>query len=337
MKKTSNQYHGVVKCQFCGAQVDGKELADHAKRYHTGAHNTSALTNSKTNLPMEKLESTKPVVVSAMRHFFIDQSGILVNPKYVREEIKMNGDDQPRGVSRGKGANKQRHVKARKAKPAIDSTSLAGVENPGKRIAFPIPPQSRSSDNSFREKVEWLNTLSNLDKTKNIERYGFVRCPDCKARLKPAKLDKHRHKVHSVQPRVERAYPKLGQLQKMTEKSTTLESGRLISCPHCTAKVKSTRLQKHLAKVHPGRNLLNARTEKLSKPMQSNKSKRQMKSPNNAGLSWKENQTNDLEALRQSFQEPRDGSKELGHMRREGDGKFGSYPLHDDYSDESEA
>ena len=34
--------------------------------------------------------------------------------------------------------------------------------------------------------------------------------------------------------------------------------------------------------------------------------------------------------------EPRDGSKNLGHMARE-NGRFGSYPLHDDYDDESDA
>jgi hypothetical protein len=43
------------------------------------------------------------------------------------------------------------------------------------------------------------------------------------------------------------------------------------------------------------------------------------------------------EAFHQSFDESRDGSKGLGHMRRESNGRFGSYPLHDDYSDESDS
>lgn len=32
-----------------------------------------------------------------------------------------------------------------------------------------------------------------------------------------------------------------------------------------------------------------------------------------------------------------DGSKHVGNFRRQSDGKFGSFPLHDDYSDESNA
>lgn len=43
------------------------------------------------------------------------------------------------------------------------------------------------------------------------------------------------------------------------------------------------------------------------------------------------------EAVSQSDHEPRDGSKHIGTFRRESSGKFGSFPLHDDYGDESDA
>ena len=43
------------------------------------------------------------------------------------------------------------------------------------------------------------------------------------------------------------------------------------------------------------------------------------------------------EAFRQAFNEKRDGSKDFAHFRRQWDGKYGSHPLHDDYSDESNA
>ncbi|MCL4299786.1 MAG: pentapeptide repeat-containing protein [Anaerolineae bacterium] len=43
------------------------------------------------------------------------------------------------------------------------------------------------------------------------------------------------------------------------------------------------------------------------------------------------------EKVYQSFYETRDGSKGLGHMRRDIDGTFGSYPLHDPYGDEAES
>jgi|GEM_PF-5813529 len=50
-----------------------------------------------------------------------------------------------------------------------------------------------------------------------------------------------------------------------------------------------------------------------------------------------ENQEGNVaEAFRQAFDEKSDGSKGLGHFRREWDGKFGSYPLHDDDSGEKD-
>jgi hypothetical protein len=42
------------------------------------------------------------------------------------------------------------------------------------------------------------------------------------------------------------------------------------------------------------------------------------------------------ETFRQADDEQRDGGKYIGFMRRER-GKFGSRPIHDDYSDESDA
>jgi hypothetical protein len=41
------------------------------------------------------------------------------------------------------------------------------------------------------------------------------------------------------------------------------------------------------------------------------------------------------EALSQSLDETREGGKYLGQMRREGNGRFGSLPLYDDYGEES--
>lgn len=44
-----------------------------------------------------------------------------------------------------------------------------------------------------------------------------------------------------------------------------------------------------------------------------------------------------LEALEQSFEDRRDAGRGWGYHRRDYDGTFGSFPVHDNYGDESDA
>jgi hypothetical protein len=130
---------------------------------------------------------------------------------------------------------------------------------------------------------------------------------------------------------------KVNEIYQAVATANDSEKNQLARCPYCTAHVKTTRLRKHLAKVHPSKHLLNTGARDLPTAATSQRRTERPEHTAKASLSWREDQVQALEALRQSFDEPRDGSKGLGHMRREGDGKFGSFPLHDDYGDEADA
>jgi hypothetical protein len=116
-------------------------------------------------------------------------------------------------------------------------------------------------------------------------------------------------------------------------------TGRILSaiCPLCTSKLQPAVLKDHFARRHPYASLDNWQPPRPQKTIRRQNGKGQLKRPEKAGLGWKEDQIHALEALRQSFDETRDGSKGLGHMRREWNGQFGSFPLYDDYGDESDA
>jgi len=93
---------------------------------------------------------------------------------------------------------------------------------------------------------------------------------------------------------------------------------QIVICPVCKKDVYKAKLDFHMRQEH--------------------KSKRKSKS-NKGATSGVENRlksTNER-STSQHRDDDQDGSKHLSHFRRESSGQFGSYPLHDDYSDESNA
>ena len=114
-------------------------------------------------------------------------------------------------------------------------------------------------------------------------------------------------------------------------------------CPICDVDLLNpARFKRHLSEVHhitisspksKSTKLIQAKHQ--MKHDKSQKEIKQQQLPSDIVPDGQEG--NIAEAFRQAFDEKRDGSKGLGHMRRESDGKFGSFPLHDDYSDESKS
>jgi hypothetical protein len=361
--KPSKSYGSLVKCPFCEQQVPSKKLADHAKTYHAGHNNYSSKLDPKSGAPLEKAESTKPIVPRA-GDYFIDPSGFLVNAKLIQEEIKINGNDQPRGVTRGKRTSRGRFKKGKKTK---------SVARPSAPVPATESRQGLSMDAAFQEKIEWLNRLSSVIETAtNQEASDFRQCPICNVAVKQNRLKKHIATVHRGVPvpgnQMEKPpIKKAAQADDMIAKSTALSRKRtqrsvrhshnaldnqngtktsgfstsvdkvvtnreanVVKCPLCKHRAAYKVLFTHLQVSHPEINpkIVMAKFNRVN-------------SHNARGnLSRYQEELNDLvkdyERLKQGLDEHRDGGKYMGHMRRE-HGRFGSLPLYDDYSDESDA
>lgn len=153
-----------------------------------------------------------------------------------------------------------------------------------------------------------------------------ARCPVCQIMVRANRLDRHLRKVHGQE--INNSATTLTASTKQPDTSSPKEaqpspaSRELVPCPHCQVQVRTDRLQRHLRKVHRSKVKKKLAPQRIPKMGQIALSDRQ-------GLA--------SETLYQSFYETRDGSKGLGHMRRDFDGAFGSYPLHDDFDDESSA
>jgi hypothetical protein len=106
-----------------------------------------------------------------------------------------------------------------------------------------------------------------------------------------------------------------------------------IKCLYCNSIVNEKNIERHIRKVHPGEQPLSSATKKAELQ---NRRGRNSKS-DRPHLVPEGQEGNMGEAFRQAFNEKRDGSKDFAHFRRQWDGKYGSHPLHDDYSDESNA
>jgi hypothetical protein len=187
---------------------------------------------------------------------------------------------------------------------------------------------------------------------------ALSRCKVCNANVKPSRMKAHLRRVHNITDTPQENKSLVAISGSETKKTVSAKpvsqtkisaifpknsanSDRLIECPVCKAKLNPNNLEKHRKKVHKSKNhpsfmekmaIANDANQKTQKPIDTVKHK-----PIRYSSSRKKGRTGIVfESLEQSFDEKQDGSKGLGHMRRESDGKFGSFPLHDDYSEESE-
>ena len=106
----------------------------------------------------------------------------------------------------------------------------------------------------------------------------------------------------------------------------------LVECPGCGCAVRRDRLDKHLHTKCP----VGDTTARTSGPLPKRPAPMQGGDEDDTTADLQDSDPGS-ESFRQSLYESSDGGKYLGHMRREWDGKFGSLPLYDDYSDESDA
>lgn len=179
-------------------------------------------------------------------------------------------------------------------------------------------------------------------------RRPYKMCPICSQQTR--RLDKHLSKIHPGYKDTiddskadkdaahlihQRSPDKESRATTKKSVSTPQNMGKVITqCPYCKNSVRSDRLEKHISKKCSTKRKSEFQVNK-PKSLQT-KSGTQPKGISGIGPVISKASI-DEEALRQSFDEPIDGGKYLGQMRREWDGKFGSLPLYDDYEDEADA
>ena len=134
-------------------------------------------------------------------------------------------------------------------------------------------------------------------------------CPICHCELHANRLNRHVARVHSAPAK--------------EKQQTDHTVNTLTPCPVCAQPVRQDRLQKHLSKVH-------MQTDKKQTPSARTNTLAGIANPAYTNASTQA-------AIDQEYNEPQDGGKYLGQMRRESSGQFGSLPLYDDYSEDAEA
>jgi len=154
-------------------------------------------------------------------------------------------------------------------------------------------------------------------------------CPHCKTQVKAKNLSKHISEECQITNRTQgqkTSQNKLLLIDNNTSINRQIEGIQKQPvdwslCKQCNIKVRPKNLERHLLKIHGIRisknHLIKGKPNFLFKNNKAN---------DDRDSNWYE--CNNVDSI--------DGSKYLGYLRREYENsQFGSYPLHDDYGDES--
>jgi len=133
-----------------------------------------------------------------------------------------------------------------------------------------------------------------------------IHCPYCSASIRPLRLLKHLEKVHFTNWR---------------KACQSVKPDQVLACPCCKASVKATNLKYHIRKAH--QQTLQSEPPRM---LQSYSSGATSASDTHVVADWSECNSFDR----------RDDSKDIGYLCREyQDSRFGSFPMHDAYGEES--
>jgi hypothetical protein len=141
---------------------------------------------------------------------------------------------------------------------------------------------------------------------------------------RPFKSKKTKYKVT---PAIQPVRPALPNAPKSVD-----QMAGFTTCPHCKVAIKQTRLARHIAERCPNRQTSSTKTIQQPSTAPIHTKNRKSSSISARAISFVKDHS--AEELRQSFFDPLDGSKLVSESRRD-HGQFGSYPVHDDYNDES--
>lgn len=363
-RKTKAFSTPLVECPFCHEKVKAKKLADHAKSVHAGDSKYAPKRKSAQTRTLDGVEIRDTELVEEIKHHVIDESGMLIDPSLLQaEEPHKSHDERLKNVSLpNKISSRPEHYA-----PLNTFQKIGGKK---KKIPGSLNKQAKTVDDTYREKTDWLEDKIKLNKLSDAMQmanepglYDLVECPVCKVAVKPNRIRKHLKKVH---PGVQLSEEKIERLQQAPKsagsgwKQTQLgarafrqslkmererrlddvsnkgdsakshENANLVKCPLCKHRTQYNVLFVHIQVGHPEVNPKFVMA-KFNKAYKNHKSAEKDRYEDELRELAKE-----YERFKQGQDEPRDGGKYMGYMRRE-QGKFGSLPLYDDYSDEADA
>lgn len=183
-------------------------------------------------------------------------------------------------------------------------------------------------------------------------RKPLVQCEFCNSKVREDKLSRHVARIHpDKKPRAAPIRkpqpaqpPKKTVLTKPQPKKLPpkdllppqlLSKKSLVRCSICQQNIRSDKWEKHLKKVHAERTTKVSNSS--SKTRNATRQSKARKGGSRRGGSTSFDPDARREALRGLHEETIYGDKYLGQFRRDADGRFGSIPLYDDYSEESGA
>lgn len=349
-------------CPVCGIRVKASKLARHMLKIHgrEGAKLVDQTSQSETPSPSLQLASD-PRPVSApgqtMVHCSICHS-VVPSDEWADHKREIHSSDMPSVAARSSSD---------RPSPETQRPNASG-KPAGKRSSPKEPPTAESQENAVPSKpvakcsvcCAWVRadrlerhmqrahqsegssvvvpsaterSKANAQQRSNSKKIYAARCPDCGILVRRDGLVQHVREAHSSAnpPAISQL---AAELQNAAVQQTEQPGKTMVECHICGVLVGANRLRKHMRKVHPSVKLSAMPATAVGSPnAQSSRSGERDK-----GVAGPSGRQDHLEqALRQSDHESIDGSKYVGFMRREWDGKFGSFPLHDGFDDESGA
>jgi uncharacterized C2H2 Zn-finger protein len=327
-----------VTCSKCGARVQRSDIREH----HRSAHLTAAEDDTEDwaflHISSRKKASTKQGAAPSSRSQG-HRSPATRPPKLTPLATC------PYCVARVAKDKLQQHIeRAHKKNTTLPESPVLAAEKtatPDSRILTKCPfCQAYVKQTRLKKHVQKVHGAKDSAESKALPQLTrqlskgprLVICPECGVSVARTNLQKHRQKVHNATA----ARPI--SVEKVPQREVVIGKRTMVQCRLCGASVRKDRLHGHMRKVHgsPG-------YEEQAAPL-AQKTPPQPKGTRHGGAKRQrgtvpsrvsDSDRLQLEALKQSMDEPRDGSKHWGHMRRE-HGRFGSHPIFDDYDDESE-
>ncbi len=321
----------MVSCPKCNATVSEDNLKKHMFRVH--AVKTNTVQNSQTSVQTGDREQSV--------FLYTDDSGVVISESQYAE---YHGDAKYKRQLSGNYFSK---------KEKVTSSTFAEI-NAGQKenTKYAVCPECKAVflADQLQKHIGAFHSVHNLPPTNrfwhkrsykgNIAKLTFF-CPVCNAglttkdKLKTHIEKKHPHKSAPIKPEQTKSTtnPSTPHIPVNPAQSLIVKgkASAPVYCPDCRVELKNeARFLKHRLKVHGNKPIESGKSQKT---IQIQPEQKVVGRRTGAGVSRRGDHI--PESFIQSFDESRDGSKGLGHLAREWDGKFGSYPLHDNYDDES--